>query len=114
MENVNLKDFLIKASLDYVKAKAEPYVEKGVTKIGYVFGIVVSALFLVASFLMFFIFSGISLAVYLGEYVKSSYQGFLIVTLIYLVLGWIVWMMRRRIIGRLIGKIMLKEIRSHL
>ena len=114
MENINLKDFLIHTVTEYAKAKAEPYVEKGVTKVGYIIGIVVSALFLLAAFLMFFVFSGISLAVFLGEYLKSQYQGFLVVTILYLFLGWFIWMMRKRIVGKIIGRIMLKELKENM
>ncbi|HSZ25865.1 MAG TPA: hypothetical protein VK766_09115 [Cytophagaceae bacterium] len=112
MGNFNIKDYLVNTFTSYVEAKAEPYIEKGIAKISHIIGIVLSALFLLFALLMVAIYLGIGFALIFSQLTGNYYWGFLIVALIYLMAGWVVWVLRRSF-GRWIEKIALRE-KKHL
>ncbi len=60
-----------------------------------VLSILLSGLLLIILFLLFIIFSGISLAFYLSEVTGKIYWGFLIVGAMYLAIGLIVWLFKK-------------------
>lgn len=58
----------------------------------------VAGLMTVFVFLLVIIFGGITLSFGLGEWIGKIWLGFLVVTIIYLLLGVIIWKLRKRII----------------
>jgi hypothetical protein len=111
-ENTNFTEHLKKALLSYLSAKAEPYIEMGVTKISHLIGTLFSAGVWLFTFFMGIVFSGITIALVLNDFLGKPYWGFLIVTVTYLIFGAIVWSLRERLIGAWIRKLMLQEIKK--
>jgi len=112
MENKNIGNLIYEALLNYMKEKAEPYIEKGIRKLARVAGILFSAIVLLASLLMVLVFSGITAAIFLNEFLGKNYLGFLIVTGVYLLMGWFTWIMRKKIVSKIIEHIMLQEAKN--
>lgn len=64
-------------------------------KVSEIAGNLLSGALLTILLFLFILFSGISLAFYLGELVGKIYWGFLIVASIYLAIGFIVWLFKK-------------------
>ena len=70
----------------------------------------VAGLMAVFIFLLFIIFAGITLSFGLGKWIGEIWIGFLIVTFIYLLLGFVIWKLRKRIIQLPVMNAMLKQL----
>ncbi|UEG49215.1 phage holin family protein [Ferruginibacter lapsinanis] len=69
------------------------------------------AIFIAASLFLFFIlFASIALSIYLNEYTRSSWSGFLIVGCLHLLLAIIIWIARERLIRLPVMNALIKKI----
>lgn len=64
-------------------------------------------------FICFLIFSSIALALWLGEWMGKPWAGFLIVAVLYLLLGFVVWIARVKFIRLPLMNILIKQFFSN-
>jgi hypothetical protein len=94
---------------DYIREKLEIIIDKGIDKISTLVSTVLGLVFLAFSFLLFFLFATIALALLLGEYVGKHYWGFLIISALYLIIGVVFWKFRNSIFKKPLKKALQKS-----
>ena len=105
------KDDLFKRAKDYIDTNIELKKLTIIQSVAKTIGGVVSGLVLVVIAVFFLIFLSVAVGLYLGELLASMYLGFFIVAFFYLLIGFIVAMMRKSyiqnpIVDKLIRKIL--------
>ena len=95
---------------DYVNTRIELVKLNTVEKSSGIIATVIAGFIVAAVFLFFLVFISIALAFGLGEWIGKPWAGFLIVALLYLVIGIIVWVSRVRIIQLPIMNALIKAI----
>jgi hypothetical protein len=85
-----IKDY-INTRIEYIKLTTA---EKTATMVANL----AAGLFLAGIFLFFLVFSGVSLSIVLGQWIGQLWAGFLIVAFLYLLIGFLLWILRGRII----------------
>jgi len=83
---------------EYVNARIASVKLNTAEKISGVMANVLAALVVAVVFLFFIIFASIALALVLAGWMGSTWAGFLIVALLYLLIGVVVWMARGKLI----------------
>jgi energy-coupling factor transporter transmembrane protein EcfT len=83
---------------EYVKTRIESVKLNVAEKSSAVIANIIAGLVVAGFFMSFIIFGSIALAFGLGEWIGKTWAGFLIVALLYLLIGIIVWIARVRII----------------
>ncbi len=89
---------------DYLQLKFEAIIEKDIDKISTFAAVLAGILFLMISFLLFFLFSTFALALFLSEYLGKDYWGFLVLAFFYLLSGWIFWSLRNALVAKPLSK----------
>lgn len=93
-ENTTVEELFYKTK-DYVNTRIDLFKLKAINKGSSVFSLTVSILFLVGVCLMVLLFLSAGLAFYLGEVLGSVHLGFFIVAGIYVLIGLIVFLLRK-------------------
>lgn len=83
---------------DYINARVDAIKLSAAEKVSWLIANLAAAFIAVFVFLLVLIFSGIALALVLGEWIGKTWAGFLLVAFAYLLFGIIIWKRRRKII----------------
>ena len=109
----SIKDQLVTTLLDSIKDKANEFVEKTVTKTTDIIGVCIALCFIFFAFGLFILFAGIGLALLISEWTGKIYAGFLILGIIYLICGWLFWVLRKKLIGNPLKKVIMKSVKGN-
>jgi uncharacterized RDD family membrane protein YckC len=95
---------------EYVNTRIESVKLNAAEKSSAVLANLIARLIVAGVFLIFIVFSGIALALCLGEWLGKPWLGFLIVALLYLFIGIVVWIARVKIIQLPIMNAFIKQL----
>jgi hypothetical protein len=88
----------------YIRLKFEKIVTKEIEKVASFASVLIGVIFLMLTFLLFFLFSTFALALYISEFLGENYWGFLIMSLFYLFAGFIFWLFKNTFVKRPLSK----------
>jgi hypothetical protein len=110
MGSFNIKSFLVSSALDFIKVKADELIDKTVVKTANVVGSIAAIFFMSFTFALFAIFLGIGIAFFISELTGKTYIGFLVMAVIYLLLGWLFWALRKQLVSNPLRKALMRAI----
>lgn len=95
---------------EYVNNRIESAKLTAAEKSSAVVSVLIAGLIIAAIFTFFIVFAGVALALVLGEWIGTTWAGFLIVAGIYLLLGIIIWAARDKLIRLPIMNALIKQL----
>ncbi len=105
-----LIESLIGQTKEYVENRIELLKLKAVDKTANVFSAVVSGVILFMVFFIFFVVLNIGLALLIGDLVGKSYLGFLLLALLYAIIGLVVFFGRNTWMKSMFTSIIIKKV----
>jgi len=110
MGSFNIKSFLLSGALDFLKIKADDFIQKTVSKTSNVIGSIAAFLVVSFTFGLFTIFVGVAIALFISEITGKLYLGFLVMAVIYLLAGGLFWALRKQLISNPLRKVIMRAI----
>jgi hypothetical protein len=98
---------------NYIKLKFEKIIERYIDKVSSFASVLIGILFLILSCLLFFLFSTFALALSISEYLGKNYWGFLIISLFYLFVGIVFWLLKNTFVKRPLSKTLTKAFKGN-
>ena len=109
METKSSPTNLIEHLKDYISNKIRILLLKSSQKSFYILSSIISSAILSAFFFLFFVFSGIALALLIGEYLHHLYLGFLTVSFLYLIVFTVLFINRKTWLEEKITDLFIKK-----
>lgn len=106
---LTLIEDLFSQSRDYIDSRIELIKLQAIDKASKGAASVVSVMVLALFLIIFFLFFNIALALFLGDLVGKTYIGFLIVSLVYVIAGFILFKARRKILTKPIANMLIRK-----
>lgn len=107
-----LKDFFKDYIREYIKVTLVKLEDKAIDKVSGLAAALFGLIFLLLTFSLFFIFSTIALALFIGSLLGNHYWGFLIISLFYLAAGILLWTFRKKLIKRPVARILANALKK--
>ncbi len=95
---------------EYVNTRIESVKLSAAEKTSAVVANILAGVFVALVFLFFFIFASVALSLGLGEWIGKTWAGFLVVAVLYLLIGIIVWAARGKIIRLPLMNAMIRQL----
>src|SRR5437660_11365316 len=109
MENIKSKvDQLVDHVEEYFETRKELITMTAIEKSSRMISTLFAALIIVAIFFLVFVFAGIALAYAISQYIGQPFSGFLIVALLYLIVGLILYAKQDRLLKSPIANAVIK------
>ncbi len=111
-QSKNSIEFLFESTSQYIDTRLELAKLKAVKKTADIIGIFSTKLIVAAIFLFFLFMLNIGIAFWLGDILGKTYYGFLILSFVYFVIGFIVYFNRNKWIKPSIANAIIKQLNN--